>query len=248
MVFGVYRLDAQVNTLDPYNNLGNPANPNNLPQSNYSSRADTTGEDTVTFAKKEKKPFKLKHNPVLATVFSAVIPGAGQIYNGKFWKVPIFWGVMGTIGYFFSYNQTRYQDFRDAFAYTTLRDPNNFNNRLDTNTAREGYNEIYNKYENEILPFEANGSGDETTQAARLIQFERDNARRTRDYMAVFFIVSYVCNIMDAAVDAHFHNFDVSDKLSLNIKPTFLNPVGNPQLGLNMNFTFHEKKYKKPIF
>jgi hypothetical protein len=201
-------------------------------------------EDTNSVAK-VKEAFKLKHNPVLASLISSVIPGGGQIYNGKYWKVPIFWGLMGTFTFFTINNNKRYQDFRSAYAYTVLRDPNDFNRELEPEEALIGYNNIYEKYSNELRILNENS---DIRLVQNRVEFLRDDARRTRDWMAVFLIITYVCNILDASVDAHFYGIDMSDNISMKIKPQLLNPYGVPQLGLNLNFTFHESKIKKTHF
>lgn len=238
---GMDSLFAQ-NFNDPYNMQGNPQNPNNLPQAQYgtsqNAAADTTSEDTT---KTEREKYGLKHNPRIASLASVILPGAGQIYNGKMWKVPIFWGLMGTFGYLVISNNRRYQDFRDAFVYQNLRDPNDFSQKLTREEAESRYNLIYGKYENEILPFDTIP----LSRSWNLLENRRDEARRVRDWMAVFCILTYVCNIMDAAVDAHFAKFDVSDKLSMRVKPELINPVGVPQLGLNLNFAFIDTREKQ---
>jgi hypothetical protein len=63
-----------------------------------------------------KIPVK-KHSPPKALLFSAVLPGLGQVYNQKYWKVPIIYGAIGGFAYAISYNQLKYQKFRDALIY-----------------------------------------------------------------------------------------------------------------------------------
>ncbi len=228
---------------DPYNNLGNPNNPNTNPQSQYNTTPqgtmvnDTTSEDT---AKVVKEKYGLKNNPIIASLASTFLPGLGQAYNGKFWKIPIFWSLMGTFGYLVISNNTRYEDFRSGYVYTFKKNPDNFSESISRSEAIDRYNDIYSKYSNEILPFDTVPG----SRAVRLLEFRRDDARRTRDYMAVFFLLTYVMNIMDASVDAHFAKFDVSDKLSMKIEPTFISPMGIPQLGLNLNLSFTDNRKK----
>jgi len=229
---------------DPYNNLGNPNNPNTNPQSQYNTNpqgtlaVDTTSEDT---AKVIKEKYGWKHNPIIASVASSILPGLGQAYNGKFWKIPIFWTLMGTFGYLVVNNNTRYQDFRSGYVYLQGKNPDDFKEDIPRIEAISKYNSIYVKYANEILPFDTVAN----SRAFRILESNRDNARRTRDWMAVFFLLTYVMNIMDASVDAHFAKFDVSDKLSMKVEPSFLSPNGIPQLGLNLNFSFSDT-HKKP--
>ncbi len=248
----VYSIQAQTSTTpninDPYNTLGNPQNPNNLPQAQYgnpnqvTTAVDTTAEDT-TKAVKEKYGFR--NNPLIASLASTLVPGLGQVYNGKFWKVPIFVGLMGTFGYFIIDNDKRYNDFRDAYIYLQRRDPDNYRIVLDDETSRERYTEIYNKHTNQMYPFPDSTGGATSTQAAFILQNQRDFARKNRDWMVIFFLLTYVCNIMDASVDAHFAKFDISDKLSMKVEPSFISPGGRAQIGLNINLTFSDNRRKK---
>ncbi|MFN0049474.1 MAG: DUF5683 domain-containing protein, partial [Cytophagales bacterium] len=228
---------------DPYNTLGNPSNPNNTPQSQYStqqagitSSADTTQEDTTVVAKEK---YGFRNNPFIASIASIIVPGLGQVYNGKFWKVPIFLSIMGTFGYFVYENNRQYQDFRNAYIYLNEKDPVSFDD-ISREEAITNYNSIREKYENFILPFDTLPN----SRAANLMAANRDFSRRNRDWMAVFFLLTYVCNIMDASVDAHFANFDVSDKLSMKIQPTFMAINGTPQVGINVNLLFTDNRRK----
>lgn len=231
------------NYTDPYNTLGNPSNPNTTPQSQYSNPQqgvvveDTTQEDTTVVAKEK---YGFRNNPYIASLASAVVPGLGQAYNGKYWKIPIFWSIMGTFGYFFYVNNIQYQDFRSAYIYLNEREPKNF----DIITREEAivkYDAIRSRYESFMLPYDTLPN----SRAANLMAVNRDFSRRNRDWVAVFFILAYVCNIMDASVDAHFAKFDVSDKLSMKIEPSFLSKTNVPQIGLNVTLLFSDNRRKK---
>ncbi len=82
-------------------------------------------------------PAVQKHSPRLAVFYSAVCPGLGQIYNKKYWKLPIIYGAGGAFAYFVGYNQMKYKKFRDAYA----------NGDPDTPALIDG---IY--YDYEVLP------------------------------------------------------------------------------------------------
>ena len=134
------------------------------------------------------------HSPKIAAYLS-IIPGAGQVYNKKYWKVPIIYAALGTASYFFYtyYNATTY--YRDEYVY-----------RL-----------------NNEVPFhdpELQNTPTENVLALR-------NAYRSRMEISIAaFAIVYALNIVDATVDAHLYYFDVSDDLSMTIKPTFqLNPA-----------------------
>jgi Family of unknown function (DUF5683) len=141
---------------------------------------------------------KKVHSPKVAAIRSAIFPGLGQIYNKKYWKLPIVYGAMGIAGGVFIFNFSQYKDTR--FAYTVK-----YNMRvLKTDSAK------YDKVRDDLKPL-----------SEESLRYYRDQYRRDIDYSALFFIVMWGLNVVDAAVDAHLKSFDVSPDLSLKIKPGY---------------------------
>ena len=141
------------------------------------------------------------HSPLFAGVASAILPGAGQVYNKKYWKVPIVYAGLGTALYFVYYN---------ANVYFTVHD--NLNSRVaGDSTPQPQYlvlNQILSKTTIDLNTFSKED----------LIQIEDEY----RKYMTISIIVGgviYALNILDAVMDAHLYSFDVSDDLSLNVRP-----------------------------
>jgi hypothetical protein len=134
---------------------------------------------------KEKK----KHSPLKATIMSAALPGLGQVYNGKWWKVPIIYGGFGGLVYSSVFNDLKCQTYRDAYLLRLDDDPN---------TVDE-FDGVYS---------DAN--------LRELIDFYQ----RNRDLSLIFTGVLYALNIIDASVDAHLKDFDVSDDLSMKVRPS----------------------------
>ena len=164
-----------------------------------------------------------RHDPRKATLRSAIIPGWGQIYNREYWKVPIVWGALGTAAGFWIYNNTWYK--RTRFAYGLV---------IDTNRAR--YGEIHDRLMyNDTLPL-----------SAPSLQFYRNEFRKNRDYSLLYFLGIWVLNIVDATVFAHLKEFDVSDDLSLQIKPD-LDPVRRTT-GFTLSFNVKQPVKKKNYF
>lgn len=133
-------------------------------------------------------------SPKKASIYSAVIPGAGQIYTKKYWKVPVIYGGLITSGYFIRDNQDNYTMYKEA-AITSLND----NEAVQTVEGQKySYSELI------IL---------------------KDHYKRNREISYFSFVGIYILNIIDASVNAHLFNFDVSDDISLNIRPysTFSN-------------------------
>ncbi|MBN2610231.1 MAG: hypothetical protein JXB00_01605 [Bacteroidales bacterium] len=152
---------------------------------------------------------KIKHHsPRAAIVLSVLVPGMGQIYNGKIWKVPIIYAAEGTALYLYNFNQVRYKKIL---------------NYLESDTFDESQRyEVYGR-----------------SLGGSVLPRARDFFRKNRDYSILFFGGVYVLNIIDALVDAHFFEYDISDDLSLNIQPVYYSPeikAGGP--GLQLVFTF----------
>lgn len=131
-------------------------------------------------------------NPTKALFFSAVLPGLGQAYNNKYWKIPIIYSALGGVGYSFNFYNKQYQKYLKGLE-EILR-------------IEDGDTTI------QLTVF------DEGTDKELVIQLKED-FRRKRDLSALGFLAVYALNIIDATVDAHLSNFDISDDLSLYIKP-----------------------------
>ncbi|HBH49905.1 MAG TPA: hypothetical protein DDX98_14765 [Bacteroidales bacterium] len=137
------------------------------------------------------------HSPRLATISSAIVPGLGQVYNQKYWKVPLIWGGGLALYTYYNYNNNYYHRFKLA-------------------------NEQY-----------SDGGQDAITdpeirdlEQSTITQY-KDYYRRHRDRAIIFMGLLYVANIIDAMVDAHMLDYDISQDLSLHWHPTITPPVPN---------------------
>jgi hypothetical protein len=141
-----------------------------------------------------------KYNPKVATFRSAVIPGWGQAYNKKYWKIPIIYGALGTTAGIFFFNLKTYKKLKQAVIY-----------RSDTIAANDAL----------IDPQFINLSTES-------IRSYRNSYRQNVDYSVLFFLVFWGLNVVDATVDAHLKSFDVGNDLSMKIKvgPSGGNPAG----------------------
>ena len=135
---------------------------------------------------KKKRVF----NPRTATLRSTFLPGLGQIYNKKYWKLPLVYGALGTTAGVYFFNINTYRSLKQAYIFLTDKDSTN-----------DGL----------IDPQLKNLS----TSAIRSY---RDSYRQNIDYSVLFFILFWGLNIVDATVDAHLKAFDVNDDLSLQLK------------------------------
>jgi hypothetical protein len=169
----------------------------------FLTAAPVSAQETDTTS---AKPAVQKHNPRMALLMSAIIPGLGQVYNQKYWKVPIIYGAEGAFAYFVGFNQLKYKKFRDAIV----------NGSAGSKTLIDG--QYYNY---EILPR------------------GRDYYRRNRDLSVLGLGAIYFLNIVDAMIDAHFFNYDVSDDLTLHVQPVMVNSPGlTAAIGLRIDIGF----------
>lgn len=175
-------------------------------------------QETATDSTKLKKPI-VEHSPRRATIYSAVLPGLGQIYNRKYWKVPIVIGGFATLGYFINFNNNEYTIYKQA--YSDIID-------LDPNT-------------NSFLKLKVNPSylqPDNRTQFIDGLRGEKDRWRRYRDLVVIGTVVFYAMNVIDASVDAHFFNFNIGDDLTMRWAPGPVMSMNTKLIGINCNFTF----------
>ena len=151
-----------------------------------------------------------------ATTLSTIFPGAGQVFNKSYWRVPIVIGGMASTIYTIDWNNRGYKRFKTAY------------------TLRVDYDKNPDKY--------PGGAADEFRGAysATFLKNLKDSYRRNRDLCIILTAGVYLLNILDAHVDAHLQDYDISDDLSMNLEPYFdYTPVGSqPVYGVNMSLKF----------
>lgn len=145
---------------------------------------------------------KKVRNPRTAAIRSAILPGLGQIYNRKWWKLPLVYGALGATGGIFLYNLKWYNRTRYAANIYLTEGP----------TA-------YQKVHPQLQTFVQNGN-------IETLRYARNSYRRDIDYSALFFLLAWALNVVDATVDAHLSSFDVSPDLSFKIKPGYSELAG----------------------
>lgn len=144
-----------------------------------------------------------RHSPRLATLLSVVCPGAGQIYNRKYWKAPVVWTGLAVSVYSINYFQARYTDYRLAYKDYMLE-----------GDKSEVLYDLLKKYE-------PNRTIDPKFYKEYLTYYKTDYQRNMNlSYIAAGLI--YFMNVIDAMVDAYFYDFDVSDKITLRMQPDML--------------------------
>ena len=124
-----------------------------------------------------------------ASLMSMILPGLGQAYNGKYWKIPLIYAALGGIGYFFMEQNGKYQN---------------------------AHNELIYRY---TYPYPTFSYNSFTTLNTDQLNTEKLLYKKHRDFLIIGMGMVYLINIIDANVGAHMKTFDVSDKLSMTIAP-----------------------------
>ena len=195
---------------------------------NMQSESHTLSPDNSRVAKKRNSgqvavETKIwKPDPEKATWLALIIPGGGQIYNRKYWKLPIVYG--GFVGclYAYNWNGQMYKDYRQAYLDIMDSDPN-------TDSFKDFFRPGYN--------FDANKE-----YLKNVFKKRKDRYRRWRDLSIFTFIGVYAISVIDAYVDAQLSSFDITEDINLTIEPQQIR--GNGELlrqdyyGLNFNISF----------
>ena len=168
-------------------------------------------------------------DPMKATMLSAVFPGGGQIFNGKYWKLPIVYAGFGAIFYMFKSNTDNYQMYFKGYVDFTdnIKETNSYLNFISGDPAN---------YDPMLHPNTYNAASAKSLEERmlRLIDYHK----RYRDLSMILTGVWYLAQILDANVDASLMGYDVSDNLELTVAPTMLNIPGiTPAAGINLRFS-----------
>lgn len=168
-------------------------------------------QDTIPSVVVKRHPFKAE--PLKATMLAVAFPGAGQIYNRKYWKIPLVYAGFGALVYSVQFNSKSYtkymrayQDFTDKISETDSylkvipADPSTYDPVLYPDSY-DASNASY--YEDGLL---------------RMV----DYYKRYRDLSYIGFAAWYLISILDANVDASLYNFDISNNLELGFAPTVI--------------------------
>ena len=198
ILIGFQRIEAQVVTFDTVNTT-------------------ITGDTIIQEKPKAKLPKnKRPHSSKVATIMSTCLPGLGQIYNGRWWEVPIVYAGLGGLGYLAYSNYSDYHLYLDAYLYSTG----------DATEVSQQAIDLAGHYSSTNL------------------QTYKESYRRDFEFYTILTVAWYGLNILDACVYGHLYNYDISDDLSLSIDP-YLRPTETPiktpqyaQVGLSFKLNF----------
>lgn len=156
-----------------------------------------------------KMPEVKPHSAKKALILSAVLPGAGQVYNGQAWKIPIIYAAIGGLGYYTYSNYTQMKYYKDEYLYRVNHSGASLHPD-DPELAATPTTNVYNLYE----------TYDKTFQLSVIIS-----------------VAVYGLNLLDAYVFGHLYDFQITDDLTLNITPELL-PTSNVYGSQTAPFSF----------
>ncbi len=160
----------------------------------FSSLTQGQTQVPVDIQNKEKEP----HSPHKASIYSFILPGLGQAYNKKYWKIPIVYAGFGFLTYMIISNNKEYKLYKAAYDFTPVDE-----NDIPPNIYYEQYS---------------------STQ----LKEGKDYYRRNLELSYILTGFWYLINVIDASVDAHLFDFKVSQDLTLKVEPQFYHqPINN---------------------
>lgn len=181
--------------------------------------------DTAQVAKKGRDWDNWKPDPKRAMWLALVLPGGGQVYNRKYWKLPIIYGGFLGCAYAMRWNNQMYHDYSQAYM-----------DIMDDNPNTQSYNQFLHlgrKVDDSNIEYFKN-----------IFKRRKDYYRRYRDMSFFIMVGVYAISVIDAYVDASLAQFDISDDLSLRVTPSVVgtdssrNPLRSGGLGLQCSIQF----------
>jgi hypothetical protein len=169
-------------------------------------------------------------SPVKATMMAAAFPGLGQVYNRKYWKIPLVYAGFGALGYSILFNSQNFDSWLTAYQDLTDDVPETISYEKYTQAIDSG----------EIDP--ALGKDNYNPVSHSTVKDQMLNAvsyyRRYRDLSYIGVAVWYIVSILDANVDAIMSDYDISPELNLSVEPVQLSTIYGPTVGLGVKVTF----------
>jgi hypothetical protein len=182
----------------------------------FKNVASVTYPNNIAVGDTSEKAVKKAANRIAnrASLYSTILPGMGQAYNKKYWKVPIIYVALGAFGYFIV---------------------------KDNNDVRQYHKELVYRYNNNLTPDPSSNIPNNRNYSVEDINTLRIDTKKYLDFFIIGASLVYILNIIDANVDGHFRTFDMSDKLSLTVKPKTSFCVQNPKalnVGVSLTLNF----------
>lgn len=204
-----------------------PALPNNKSIAEKKDTVEIKVVDPLTVIASDKffaPSYMFSPSPRKAVLYSALFPGLGQIYNRKYWKLPILYGGFVGLTYAITWNNGYYRDYLGA--YQDIMDDNPNTNRWHN-----------------MLPYGMDPESIDTQWFTDVLKQRKDRYRYYRDLSIIITFGVYLLGIVDAYVDAQLFDFDMSPDLSMRVAPAVImdqrsNNIGNSSFGLQWSLNF----------
>jgi len=184
------------------------------------------GKAQDTISNQEADTLRIIHSPSKAALMSAILPGLGQIYNKKVWKVPVLYAALSVNAYFLIHYAVLFRDYQKGYV-----DYQNYVGALGTEKPDQL---VINRMLSDVplvLKY---------TDIPGALKFYEDQYRRLRDLNILVMSGFYLINIIDATVDAYLFNYDISDNLTLRVEPVMINTVAyHSSVGIKLTFNLH---------
>jgi len=168
----------------------------------YTVPPDTTKAMTSAQQKMESARPIFKPNPQKSVWYALLFPGLGQIYNRRYWKLPIVYGGIAGLTYAITWNGKYYKDY--SMAYRDI---------MDTNPNSKSYEKL--------LPY---GTDPNSQWAKDILKQKQSFYRRNRDLSIIGAVAFFALTVVDAFVDAQLADFDISPDLSIQVAPAVIEP------------------------
>jgi hypothetical protein len=171
---------------------------------------------------------QVNRSPKKASIYAALFPGLGQIYNKKYWKLPIIYGGYAGLIYVLGWNNKNYKDYFQGYRIVV-------ENTSATNLKPDERAFLDNLIKNPSISLDNPST---YSYISSQLKGGKDFFRRNRDLTIIGIAVLHVLSIIDASVDANLFDFDISDDLSLRLEPMPIN-LGNQNLGMGFNLAIN---------
>ena len=192
---------------------------------NFFLQADTVNIDSLVNVNIQPTVEKFKPNSKKAMIYAAICPGLGQIYNRKYWKLPLVYGGFIGCAYAINWNKNQVNGYKRAYLEFIDEDPN-------TN-----FWEDY-RYGSYLREDPNNWTTDMKRNFSNALKTTRDYHRRNLELSYIITAGVYALCIIDAYVDAQLFDFDVSPDLSMRIEPVLFDRTVNNSRSIGMQLSF----------
>jgi hypothetical protein len=169
-------------------------------------------------------------SPKKASIYAALFPGLGQVYNGKYWKLPIVYGGYAGLIYVLGWNNNNYNDYFDAYKTISKYQTVDQMSKAD----KDYLNDLF-----KIPYWDLNANPTRFDSFKTQLKSGKDYYRRNRDLSIIAIAALHVLSIIDASVDANLADFDINDNLSMHVEPMPVNFGNGPHVvGVSFAFNF----------